>query len=51
MVSKKSRDPAGIFDAEYPVLVDIQKSNAVRSIFTITPMGNDHIPNALAFDF
>jgi predicted nuclease of restriction endonuclease-like (RecB) superfamily len=35
------------FYVEYPVLIDIQKSNAVRSIFTITPMGNSHIPNAV----
>jgi predicted nuclease of restriction endonuclease-like (RecB) superfamily len=38
------------FYAEYPVLIDIQKSNAVRSIFTITPTGNEHIPNALRSD-
>ena len=38
------------FYVEYPVLVDIQKSNAVRSLFTITPMGNVHIPNALRSD-
>ena len=38
------------FYVEYPVLIDIQKSNAVRSIFTITPMGNEHIPNALHSD-
>jgi predicted nuclease of restriction endonuclease-like (RecB) superfamily len=31
-------------------LIDIQKSNAVRSIFTITPTGNEHIPNALRSD-
>ena len=28
------------FYAEYPVLIGIQKSNAVRSIFTITLTGN-----------
>jgi predicted nuclease of restriction endonuclease-like (RecB) superfamily len=38
------------FYAEYPVLIDIQKSNAVRSIFTITPTGNEHIPNVLRSD-
>ncbi len=38
------------FYVEYPILIDIQKSNAVRSIFTITPMGDDHIPNALRSD-
>ncbi|MDI6763194.1 MAG: PDDEXK nuclease domain-containing protein, partial [Thermodesulfobacteriota bacterium] len=35
------------FYVEYPLLIDIQKSNAVRSIFTITRTGNGHIPNAL----
>jgi hypothetical protein len=32
---------------EYPLLIDIQKSNAVRPIFTIPRTGNGHIPNAL----
>ena len=35
------------FYMEYPLLIDIQKSNAVRSIFTIPRTGNGHIPNAL----
>jgi hypothetical protein len=35
------------FYVEYPLLIDIQNSNAVRSVFTITPIGNDNIPNAL----
>ena len=35
------------FYVEYPLLIDIQKSNAVRSIFTIPRTGNGHIPNAL----
>ncbi|MDP2970689.1 MAG: PDDEXK nuclease domain-containing protein, partial [Deltaproteobacteria bacterium] len=35
------------FYVEYPLLIDIQKSNAVRSIFTITRTGNGYIPNAL----
>ncbi|MDP3016025.1 MAG: DUF1016 N-terminal domain-containing protein, partial [Deltaproteobacteria bacterium] len=35
------------FYVEYPLLIDIQKSYAVRSIFTITRTGNGRIPNAL----
>ncbi len=35
------------FYVEYPLLIDIQKSNAVRSIFTIPRTVNGHIPNAL----
>jgi predicted nuclease of restriction endonuclease-like (RecB) superfamily len=35
------------FYVGYPLLIDIQKSNAVRSIFTISPAGNGPIPNAL----
>jgi predicted nuclease of restriction endonuclease-like (RecB) superfamily len=35
------------FYVEYPLLIDIQKSNAVRSIFAIISTRNGHIPNAL----
>jgi len=35
------------FYMEYPLLIDIQKSNALRSIFAITSIRNGHISNAL----